>query len=219
MDDFSAKAGAPNIYGVVGGDANAIAPGKRPLSTMTPTILTEHGRVALVIGTPGGSRIATSIFQVLTNWHDFHLPLEAAVAARAFTTSSCRPTPSRGALRHARPGGARSLERSAATRREPGMERGHPGDRGRGVGRHRGGRSARPRRGAGAFTGQGSFGLSHARRRRLPGSVGAARARPPPGGARPRISTSSCVPGALTSVRDVGERDAGGSIGSHSRRR
>ena len=81
MDDFSAKAGAPNIYGVVGGDANAIASGKRPLSTMTPTILTEHGRVALVIGTPGGSRIATSIFQVLTNWHDFHLPLEAAVAA------------------------------------------------------------------------------------------------------------------------------------------
>jgi gamma-glutamyltranspeptidase/glutathione hydrolase len=81
MDDFSAKAGAPNIYGVVGGEANAIAPGKRPLSTMTPTILTEHGRVALVIGTPGGSRIATSIFQVLTNWHDFHLSLEAAVAA------------------------------------------------------------------------------------------------------------------------------------------
>lgn len=81
MDDFSAKPGAPNIYGVVGGDANAIAPGKRPLSTMTPTILTEHGRVAVLIGTPGGSRIATSIFQVLTNWHDFHLPLEAAVAA------------------------------------------------------------------------------------------------------------------------------------------
>jgi gamma-glutamyltranspeptidase/glutathione hydrolase len=81
MDDFSAKPGAPNLYGVVGGDANAIAPGKRPLSTMTPTLLTEHGRVALVIGTPGGSRIATSIFQVLTNWHDFHLPLEAAVAA------------------------------------------------------------------------------------------------------------------------------------------
>jgi gamma-glutamyltranspeptidase/glutathione hydrolase len=81
MDDFSAKPGAPNIYGVVGNDANAIAPGKRPLSTMTPTILTEHGRVAVVIGTLGGSRIATWIFQVLTNWHDFHLPLEAAVAA------------------------------------------------------------------------------------------------------------------------------------------
>jgi gamma-glutamyltranspeptidase / glutathione hydrolase len=81
MDDFSAKPGAPNIYGVVGADANAIAPGKRPLSTMTPTILTERGRVAIVIGTPGGSRIATSIFQVLTNWHDFHMPIEAAVAA------------------------------------------------------------------------------------------------------------------------------------------
>jgi gamma-glutamyltranspeptidase/glutathione hydrolase len=81
MDDFSVKPGTPNLYGVVGGDANAIAPGKRPLSTMTPTILTEHGRVALVIGTPGGSRIATWIFQVITNWHDFNMPLAAAVAA------------------------------------------------------------------------------------------------------------------------------------------
>jgi gamma-glutamyltranspeptidase/glutathione hydrolase len=81
MDDFSVEPGAPNMYGVVGGKANAIAPGKRPLSTITPTILTEHGRVAVVIGTPGGSRIATSVFQVLSNWHDFHLPLDAAVAA------------------------------------------------------------------------------------------------------------------------------------------
>jgi len=81
MDDFSSKPGSPNIYGVVGGDANAIAADKRPLSTMTPTILTLHGRVAVVIGTPGGSRMPTSIFQVLTNWHDFHMPLEAAVAA------------------------------------------------------------------------------------------------------------------------------------------
>lgn len=81
MDDFSVKPGAPNTYGVVGGVANAIAPGKRPLSTMTPTILTQHGRVALVIGTPGGSRIATWVFQVLTDWHDFHMPLAAAVAA------------------------------------------------------------------------------------------------------------------------------------------
>jgi len=81
MDDFSAKPGAPNGYGVVGGDANAIAPGKRPLSSMTPTILTENGRVAVIIGTPGGSRIPTSIFQVLVNWHDFHMPLAAAVAA------------------------------------------------------------------------------------------------------------------------------------------
>jgi gamma-glutamyltranspeptidase/glutathione hydrolase len=81
MDGFSAKPGVPNILGVVGGDANAIAAGKRPLSTMTPTILTRDVRVAIVIGTPGGSRIATSIFQVLSNWHDYHMSLEAAVSA------------------------------------------------------------------------------------------------------------------------------------------
>ncbi len=81
MDDFSSKPGTPNIYGVVGSAANAIAPGKRPLSTMTPTILTSHGKIAAVIGTPGGSRIATSIFQVLTDWHDFQLPLADAVGA------------------------------------------------------------------------------------------------------------------------------------------
>jgi gamma-glutamyltranspeptidase/glutathione hydrolase len=81
MDDFSVKPGTPNLYGVVGSAANAIAPGKRPLSTMTPTILTSHGQVAVVIGTPGGSRIATSVFQVLTDWHDFHMSLKEAVAA------------------------------------------------------------------------------------------------------------------------------------------
>lgn len=84
MDDFSAKPGAPNIFGVVGSDANAIQPGKRPLSTMTPTILTEQGRVALVIGTPGGSRIAAWIFQVIADWHDFRMPLANAVAAPRF---------------------------------------------------------------------------------------------------------------------------------------
>jgi len=81
MDDFASKPGTPNIYGVTGGDANAIAPGKRPLSTMTPTILTRDGHAALVIGTPGGPRIVTSIFQVLSNWHDFHLTLAQAVAS------------------------------------------------------------------------------------------------------------------------------------------
>jgi gamma-glutamyltranspeptidase / glutathione hydrolase len=81
MDDFVSKPGAPNLYGVSGGEANSIAPGKRPLSTMTPTILTRDGQVVLVIGTPGGSRIATSIFQVLSNWHDFHLPLGQAVSS------------------------------------------------------------------------------------------------------------------------------------------
>jgi gamma-glutamyltranspeptidase / glutathione hydrolase len=81
MDDFSAKPGTPNLYGVVGGDANAIAPAKTPLSSMTPTILTRDGKVALVIGTPGGSRIFTSVFQVITNWHDFGEPLGEAVTA------------------------------------------------------------------------------------------------------------------------------------------
>ncbi|MDI1365144.1 MAG: gamma-glutamyltransferase [bacterium] len=78
MDDFSAKPGAPNMFGVVGGSANAIAPGKRPLSSMTPTILTKDGKVAMVIGTPGGSRIFTSVFQVLADVYDFGLPLAEA---------------------------------------------------------------------------------------------------------------------------------------------
>ncbi|MDB5477310.1 MAG: gamma-glutamyltranspeptidase [Phenylobacterium sp.] len=81
MDDFSAKPGAPNMYGVVGGSANAIAPFKRPLSSMTPTILTRNGRVAMVLGTPGGSRIFTSVFQVIVDTYDFAMPLRAAVAA------------------------------------------------------------------------------------------------------------------------------------------
>jgi gamma-glutamyltranspeptidase/glutathione hydrolase len=84
MDDFSAKPGAPNQFGVVGADANAIAPFKRPLSSMTPTILTRNGRVAMVIGTPGGSRIFTSVFQVLTDVYDFDLPLKPALAALRF---------------------------------------------------------------------------------------------------------------------------------------
>ncbi len=84
MDDFSAKPGAPNLYGVVGSAANAIAPGKRPLSSMTPTILTRGGEVAMVIGTPGGSRIFTSVFQVLANRYDFGMPLAEAVAATRF---------------------------------------------------------------------------------------------------------------------------------------
>lgn len=84
MDDFSIKPGVPNIYGVVGGDANAIAPGKRPLSSMTPTILTKDGKVALVVGTPGGSRIFTTVFQVIANWRDAGLSLVDAVALPRF---------------------------------------------------------------------------------------------------------------------------------------
>jgi gamma-glutamyltranspeptidase / glutathione hydrolase len=84
MDDFSAKPGVANMFGVVGSDANAIEPKKRPLSSMTPTVLTKDGKVAMVIGTPGGSRIFTSIFQVITNVYDFHMPLPEAVAAMRF---------------------------------------------------------------------------------------------------------------------------------------
>jgi len=84
MDDFSVKAGAPNQFGVVGGSANAIAPGKRPLSSMTPTILLKDGEVALVIGTPGGSRIFTSVFQVIADVYDFGLSLPQALAAPRF---------------------------------------------------------------------------------------------------------------------------------------
>ena len=84
MDDFSAKPGVANMFGVVGSDANSIEPKKRPLSSMTPTIMTKDGKVSLVIGTPGGSRIFTSIFQVINNVYDFNMPLKEAVAAMRF---------------------------------------------------------------------------------------------------------------------------------------
>ncbi len=82
MDDFSAKPGVSNAFGVVGGDANAIEPGKRMLSSMTPTIVTREGHVTLVLGSPGGSRIFTSVFQVLNNLYDYGLPLTQAVATQ-----------------------------------------------------------------------------------------------------------------------------------------
>jgi len=84
MDDFSIKAGVPNSYGVVGGDANAIAPGKRMLSSMSPTIALRDGKVALVVGTPGGSTIFTSVFQTLLNLYDFHMTAKEAVSAGRF---------------------------------------------------------------------------------------------------------------------------------------
>lgn len=84
MDDFSAKAGVPNAFGVVGSEANAIAPGKRMLSSMSPSLLVKNNAIELVIGTPGGSTIFTSIFQVMTNLYHFNLPLAEAVAAPRF---------------------------------------------------------------------------------------------------------------------------------------
>jgi gamma-glutamyltranspeptidase/glutathione hydrolase len=81
LDDFAAAPGAPNAYGLVGGDANAPAPGKRPLSSMTPTIVLKDGRPFLVTGSPGGSRIITAVLQVISNVIDLRLPLAEAVAA------------------------------------------------------------------------------------------------------------------------------------------
>jgi gamma-glutamyltranspeptidase / glutathione hydrolase len=84
MDDFSAKPGAANLYGAVGGKANAIAPNKRPLSSMTPTIVTKAGKNWLVLGTPGGTTIPTSVFQVIVNVAEFGQSLPDAVQAKRF---------------------------------------------------------------------------------------------------------------------------------------
>ncbi len=79
MDDFVAKPGAPNMFGLVGGDANAIEPGKRPLSSMTPTIITKDGKLFMVVGAPGGSRITTGVLQVILDVLDFRMNPQAAV--------------------------------------------------------------------------------------------------------------------------------------------
>ena len=81
LDDFAAKARAPNAYGLIGGDANAPGPGKRPLSSMSPTIVLRNGRPVLVTGSPGGSRIITAVLQVIVNVLDLKMPVEQAVAA------------------------------------------------------------------------------------------------------------------------------------------
>jgi gamma-glutamyltranspeptidase/glutathione hydrolase len=79
MDDFSAKPGVPNLYGAVGGEANAIAPGKRMLSSMTPTIVLKDGKPYIVLGTPGGTTIPTSVFQTLVDILEFNMSTEDAV--------------------------------------------------------------------------------------------------------------------------------------------
>ena len=84
MDDFSAKPGTPNLYGLVGGKANAIEPSKRMLSSMTPSILEKDGKLFMVVGTPGGSTIITSVFQVILNVVDFGMTMQEAVAAPRF---------------------------------------------------------------------------------------------------------------------------------------
>jgi gamma-glutamyltranspeptidase/glutathione hydrolase len=79
MDDFSAKAGAPNLYGLIGSKANEIQPNKRMLSSMTPTIVEENGKLKMVVGTPGGSTIITSVFQVVLNTLEMGMNMQQAV--------------------------------------------------------------------------------------------------------------------------------------------
>ena len=83
MDDFAAKPGVANAYGLVGGDANAVQAGKRPLSSMTPTLVLKDGKPALVTGSPGGARIITTVLQQIVNYIDYGMnPLEAAATPR-----------------------------------------------------------------------------------------------------------------------------------------
>ncbi len=79
MDDFTAKVGVPNLYGLVQGEANAIAPGKRPLSSMSPTIVTKDGKTVMVVGTPGGGRIITAVLQTMINAIDYDMNAQEAV--------------------------------------------------------------------------------------------------------------------------------------------
>ncbi|OJV18936.1 MAG: gamma-glutamyltransferase [Dyadobacter sp. 50-39] len=84
MDDFSIKAGAPNMYGLIGNKANAIAPGKRMLSSMTPTIIEKDGKLLMVVGTPGGSTIITSVYQTILNVLEHGMTMQQAVNALKF---------------------------------------------------------------------------------------------------------------------------------------
>jgi gamma-glutamyltranspeptidase/glutathione hydrolase len=84
MDDFSAKAGTPNMYGLIGGKANSIEPGKRMLSSMTPTIVSKNGELFMVVGTPGGSTIITSVYQTILNVIEFDMDIQQAVSAKRF---------------------------------------------------------------------------------------------------------------------------------------
>ena len=79
MDDFSAKPGVPNMFGLIGAEANSIAAGKRMLSSMTPTIIEKEGKLWLVVGSPGGSKIITAVAQTILNVHEFNMSIQEAV--------------------------------------------------------------------------------------------------------------------------------------------
>lgn len=84
MDDFSSKPGVPNMFGLVGGKANSIQPGKRMLSSMTPTIIEKDGKLFMVVGTPGGATIITSVFQTILNVIEFKQDMQSAVTSKRF---------------------------------------------------------------------------------------------------------------------------------------
>lgn len=84
MDDFSAKPGVPNMFGLVGAEANSIAPEKRMLSSMTPTIVEKNGKLWMVVGTPGGSTIITAVAQTILNCYEFNMSMQDAVNAPRF---------------------------------------------------------------------------------------------------------------------------------------
>lgn len=84
MDDFSAKPGTPNMFGLVGNEANSIAPGKRMLSSMTPTIVEKNGQLFMVVGSPGGSTIITSVLQTILNVYEYKMNMQQAVNAPRF---------------------------------------------------------------------------------------------------------------------------------------
>jgi gamma-glutamyltranspeptidase/glutathione hydrolase len=92
MDDFSIKPGAANIYGVVGGATNEIQPSKRMLSSMSPTLVLKGKQLEMVVGTPGGSTIFTSVFQAIANVIDFQMSAEQAVSVSRFHHQLLPPT-------------------------------------------------------------------------------------------------------------------------------
>ena len=123
LDDFAAKPGAPNAFGLVGYEANAPGPNKRPLSSMTPTIVLKDGKPVLVTGSPGGSRIITAVLQVLLNVIDYRMPHRRGGAGAAPPSSMAagrdhgrgRPMPAATAQALE----ARGHKRAASGRRSP----------------------------------------------------------------------------------------------------
>jgi gamma-glutamyltranspeptidase/glutathione hydrolase len=84
MDDFSSGRNIPNLYGLLGSTPNAIAPGKRMVSSMSPTIIERNGKLVLVVGTPGGTTIITSVYQVILNVLEHDFTMQEAVMAKRF---------------------------------------------------------------------------------------------------------------------------------------